>query len=94
MGHAPTVRSTTQDSSYIRAPEYYAVHRGEWLASTTASSSKGGRPTRTPNLAYRSSSLSLLRGGRPEDTAVLPGGSTTTPLAGVSVLKYKSTLVL
>ena len=56
--------------------------RTEWRAGTTASSAKGGRPTRTPNLTYRSSSLSLLRGGRPEDTAVVPGGSTTTALAG------------
>ena len=34
-----------QASSYIRAER-------EWLAGTTASSAKGGRPTRTPNLAY------------------------------------------
>ena len=61
--------------SYIRAER-------EWRAGTTASSAKGGRPTRTLNMAYRSSSLSLLGGGRPEDTAVGPGDSTTTPLAG------------
>ena len=65
--------------SYIRAER-------EWRAGTTASSAKGGRPTRTLNLAYRSSRPSLLRGGRPEDTAVGPGGSTTTPLAGVTLV--------
>ena len=67
--------------SYIRAER-------EWHAGTTASSAKGGRPTRTLNLAYRSSSLSLLEGGRPEDTAVGPGGNTTTPLAGVTLYLY------
>ena len=78
MGHAPRINSAInnkQASSYIRAER-------EWRAGTMASSAKGGRPTRS--LAYRSSSLSLLRGGRPRDTAVVPGGRTMTPLAGVT----------
>ena len=72
--------------SYIRAER-------EWRAGTMASSAKGGRPTCTPNLAYRSSTLSLLRGGRPEDTEVVPGGSTTTSLAGVTPDQVAATLV-
>ena len=84
MGHAPTVDQQLPELGLRKGARVLRSTLREWRAGTTASSAKGGRPTRTPNLAYRSSSLSLLRGGRPEDTAVVPGGSTTTPLAGVT----------
>ena len=61
----------------------------EWRAGTTASRAKGGRP---PSLAYSSRTwpIGQVALAYRRYTAVVPGGSTTTPLAGVTQCYYSS----